>query len=119
VVQARAQTATTMGEARDLSQEHDVEARAQHALIEASGQTLLLETVAAMDTEMLAAKTGDAREATHAPTVTMTNSPTTAAHHALVRLREQNVPTGAPTPPPTYAPPGTTVPPTTAAPTVT
>ena len=79
-----------------------VEARVQHALIEASGQTLLEETVAAMDTETLAAKTGDAREATQAPTVTMTNTPTTAAQAAEARLRAQNSPTDAPTTPPTY-----------------
>ena len=96
-----------------------MEARAQHALVEASGQTLLAQTLAAMDVEMLAAKTGDAREPTSAPTVTLTNQPTTAAQAAEARLRAMNVPTGAPTPPPTYAPPGTTVPPTTAAPTTT
>jgi len=89
-VEALAATATTLGEARDLSQSHDVLAREQHALIEASGQTLLEETIDDADSAMLLAKTGDARESTLSPTVTLSNSPTSAAEHAATIERAQN-----------------------------
>jgi hypothetical protein len=89
-MQALAETATTLGEARDLSQSHDVTAREQHALIEARGQDLLEETIDDADDAMLAAKLGDARESTWAPTVTLSNSPTTTAEAAAERSRAQN-----------------------------
>jgi len=65
-------------------------AREQHALIEASGQTLLEETIDDADSAMLLAKTGDARESTLSPTVTLSNSPTSAAEHAATIERAQN-----------------------------
>jgi hypothetical protein len=89
-VAALAATDGTLGEARDLSQSHDVTAREQHALIEASGQTLLEETILDADAAMVLAKTGDTRESTLAPTVTLTNSPTTIAEGADERSRAQN-----------------------------
>ena len=90
VVSARAATAATLGAARDLSQGHDVAARASHATIEASGQTLLDETVADAAAALLLAKAGDVRETTWAPTVTLSNSPTTTAEAAAERSRAQN-----------------------------
>jgi len=90
VVSARAATAATLGAARDLSQGHDVAARASHATIEASGQTLLVETVADAAAALLLAKAGDVRETTWAPTVTLSNSPTTTAEGAAERSRAQN-----------------------------
>lgn len=89
-VAALAATDATLGEARDLSQSHDVTAREQHALIEASGQTLLEETILDADAAMVLAKTGDTRESTLAPTVTLSNSPTTTAEAADERSRAQN-----------------------------
>lgn len=89
-VAALAATDGTLGEARDLSQSHDVTAREQHALIEASGQTLLEETILDADAAMVLAKTGDTRESTLAPTVFLSNSPTTIAERADERSRAQN-----------------------------
>jgi hypothetical protein len=89
-VAALAATDATLGEARDLSQSHDVAAREQHALIEASGQTLLEQTILDADAAMVLAKTGDTRESTLAPTVTLSNSPTTIAEGADERSRAQN-----------------------------